>query len=122
MSVDLLEHVTILCTDLQASRDFYTEVIGLKDGDRPPFNFPGAWLYAGGTPVIHLVGGRPAKVRDTGPIDHVALRASDLVGMRRRLKDNGVEFTERTVPGVGLHQVFVNDPDGVVLEFNFPAG
>lgn len=119
MSVDLLEHVTIRCSDLETSRRFYAEVIGLRDGDRPPFSFPGAWLYAGDTPIIHLVGGRPAETRETGPFDHVALRVNDLDGMRSRFKEMGVEYSEQTVPGRPLHQIFLHDPDGVMLELNF---
>lgn len=38
-----------------------------------------------------------------------------------RLRESGVEPRERTVPVLGLHQVFVDDPNGVVVELNFPA-
>ena len=41
--------------------------------------------------------------------------------MQQHLRELDVEFDERTVPGQGLRQVFLNDPDGVRLEFNFPA-
>ena len=122
MAIDVLEHVTIRCSDLAQSRRFYSEVLDLTDGERPPFDFPGAWLYAGDTAVIHLVGGRPVNGPGTGCFDHIGLRASDLDGTRARLEDLGIEFTERTVPGLELHQVFVTDPDGVTIELNFPLG
>ena len=38
-----------------------------------------------------------------------------------RLRQHDVPFRERTVPVLDLHQVFVNDPNGVVIELNFPA-
>jgi hypothetical protein len=41
--------------------------------------------------------------------------------MRATLARLGVAATERTVPGIGLHQVFVNDPNGIVVELNYPA-
>ena len=47
--------------------------------------------------------------------------ATDLADMRSRLKRNKVEYRERTVPDLGLHQVFFEDPSGVTIELNFPA-
>src|SRR5262249_13042171 len=55
LAIDTLQHVNIRCIDAAASRDFYVQVIGLKEGYRPPFNFPGHWLYLGEVAVIHLV-------------------------------------------------------------------
>jgi len=41
--------------------------------------------------------------------------------MRRRLNSHGVAFRERTVPSLGIHQVFFEDPSGVTIELNYPA-
>ncbi len=112
-----LDHVTVNCADLARSRAFYAEVLGLTDGKRPPFPFPGAWLYAGDHPVVHLVGDAPGG--PTGSFDHVAFEASDFPAMRARLADLGVEFQENTFAAAGLSQIFLRDPDGVKLEFNF---
>jgi len=49
-----LDHVNIRTRQLSVVRAFYTDVLGLKDGPRPPFGHPGAWLYAGDRPVVHL--------------------------------------------------------------------
>ena len=116
-----VDHVTIRAADLDASVAFYEDVLGLTRGDRPPFGFPGAWLYLGDHPVVHLIGGRGGGP-GTGAIDHVAFQAADLAGTRARLADLGVAFEERTVPGQGLVQLFVRDPDGVRIELNFPVG
>ena len=50
-----LDHWNVYCKDLKATVRFYERYVGLTDGDRPPFNFPGAWLYAGEKPILHLV-------------------------------------------------------------------
>ena len=50
-----LEHVTIRCAQLQRTRDFYVDLMGLTEGERPDFPFRGHWLYLGGIPVVHLV-------------------------------------------------------------------
>jgi catechol 2,3-dioxygenase-like lactoylglutathione lyase family enzyme len=57
----------------------------------------------------------------TGAFDHVAFHGDDFEGMRARLKDTGVIFKERVVPGGRLKQLFVPDPEGVLVEINFRA-
>ncbi len=123
--IDGLDHFTIATSDLQASRRFYVETLGLRDGERPAFDFLGAWLYCGAAPVVHLVarGGPAATTADaTGAVDHVAFRARGLAAVVERLRERGVDYELRTVPGSGLRQVFVHDPDGVKIELNFAAG
>jgi len=131
MGVQALEHVTIRCADLKATRDFYVELVGLTEGARPDFPFRGHWLYLGGIPVVHLVdasdkgsawGGEPGAAQgDTGAFDHVAFKGDDFAAMRAQLVERGVAFRERVVPGGALSQIFVRDPDGVLVEINFRA-
>jgi catechol 2,3-dioxygenase-like lactoylglutathione lyase family enzyme len=123
MALTRLDHFTIICADLDRSRAFYRDVLGMTDGDRPPFDFPGAWLYVDDRPVVHLVGGRNEKgVRTTGSVDHVAFTAEDLAALRQRLAAQKIRFEERGVPGRPLRQVFLHDPDGVQIEVNFLNG
>ena len=121
MAIDGLDHITVNASDLDASRRFYVEVLGLRDGDRPAFDGPGAWLYAGDRPVVHLVGGRERPAQTTGAFDHYAFRAADLAGVIGRLKAANMAYDLFTVPGLGRKQVFVEDPDGVKIELNFGA-
>lgn len=129
MGVLALEHVTIRCAQRQRTRDFYCDLIGLTEGARPDFPFRGHWLYLGGVPVIHLVeaadkgsawGGEPGSGgTDTGPFDHVAFQGDDFDAMKARLTRAGTSFRERVVPGGGIKQLFVPDPEGVLVEINF---
>lgn len=130
MAVDQLEHFTVRCTDLERTRDFYAEVIGLRVGPRPPFDFQGYWLYLGEQPVVHLVlesersDGRPVRPAgsapvETGALDHIAFRGQDIDGTRAVLKSRGLPYREVSVPGRPLRQIFVHDPDGVLIELNF---
>jgi len=134
MGVSALEHVTIRCAQLQRTRDFYVELMGLSDGARPNFAFRGHWLYLGGIPVVHLVEaadsagawGReiviPDAAKGTGSFDHVAFRGDDFNGMKEKLKQAGLTYRERVVPGGALSQLFVPDPEGVLVEINFRNG
>lgn len=134
MGVLALEHVTIRCAQLQRTRDFYVELIGLTEGERPNFNFRGHWLYVGGIPVVHLVEASdkagawsreiviPDAAKGTGSFDHVAFRGDDADAMKDRLQKAGMTFRERVVPGGAISQIFVPDPEGVVVEINFRNG
>jgi len=65
-----LQHYTIEPSDLEKTKEFYCDVLGLENGDRPPLDFPGYWLYSGGTATVHLMGTRKPRegivVRGTG--------------------------------------------------------
>ena len=79
MLLNALHHITVQTDDLEGTRDFYRDVLGLTVGFRPDLDFPGYWLYCGDVPVVHLVprgnaiGGGPSP--DTGPFDHFAFLA-----------------------------------------------
>ncbi|MBV9330751.1 MAG: VOC family protein [Alphaproteobacteria bacterium] len=120
MTLDRLDHVTVRCTDLAHSRAFYSDVLGMVDGDRPDFGFPGAWLYLADRPVVHLIGGPGAKqAAGTGHVDHIAFAARGLSETKARLESRNITFEERGVPGRALRQLFLHDPDGVAIELNF---
>jgi catechol 2,3-dioxygenase-like lactoylglutathione lyase family enzyme len=147
MDIKRVDHYSIRTLDLEASRRFYTEVIGLKPGPRPPFDFPGYWLYSGEPPadlqngarnygLVHLMGfdkdnpgsldayvgdRKPAPGGGTGALDHVAFAATGRAAMIERCRRQNVSYFERAVPMLGLHQMFIKDPDGVTLELNYPA-
>ena len=117
-------HLNIRCSesDLPAIEKFYGEVLGLRKGYRPDFMFNGIWLYDGDEPIVH-VGARFPRgsfVKDThnGSMDHIAWRASGAVDFRKRLKRLGIEFEEQNIQNAG-YQVFLYDPVGTKLEFNF---
>ena len=118
-------HVNIRCSesDLHAIEKFYSEVMGLKKGARPDFMTGGIWLYDGDDPIVHVSARFPEgsivkNEKHSGSIDHIAFRVSGAVEFRRNLKRLGVEFQEQNIPNAG-YQVFLNDPVGTKLEFNF---
>jgi len=114
-----LDHWNIYCKDLDATVRFYERYVGLKNGDRPPFQFPGAWMYAGEKPILHIVSETDRKDHGSGAIDHVAINCSDIRGTIDQIKKDGVPYEVRKVPARPLQQVFVHDPDGVMIELNF---
>jgi len=119
MAISGFNHFNIATGDLERSRRFYAEVLGLRDGERPPFGQPGAWMYIGEQPILHISTGRAAKTRHSDAFDHVAFSAHDIDGTRATLRQHGIYFEEYAVPERELHQLFFRDPDGVEIELQF---
>jgi catechol 2,3-dioxygenase-like lactoylglutathione lyase family enzyme len=124
MSVGLLDHFNIRTAKLGETVRFYEEVLDLTKGDRPNFAFPGAWMYSEGKPVVHLVDiaqtSEPQKP-DSGVVHHVAFASQGFGGMKSRLQSKRMKFDSRQVPGGDLWQIFVDDPNGVMIELNYEA-
>ena len=123
-SVGVLDHFNIRTRKLADTVRFYEGVLGLEKGPRPNFAFPGAWMYSEGKAVVHLVDisatDEPQKP-DSGVVHHVAFASTGFDGMADRLKSRGMPFEARQVPGGELWQIFVNDPNGVMIELNYEA-
>lgn len=115
--IDGMNHFTVLAKDLQATVDFYTRVLDLQVGDRPDLGFPGAWLYAGGTAVLHVIAGRP--VPGPGVIDHMAFTAQGLREAKQRLDAAGIHYALRKQVESGTWQLFCTDPNGARVELDF---
>lgn len=131
MPLTKIEHLLVLTDEIEATKAFYCGVLGLEEGKRPPLEFPGYWLYLGGVPCVHVAEREAysahartlgldasAAAEGTGAVDHIAFNGSDYEEIATRLKRNGVEAIENTVPGAGLRQLFVRDPNGVRIEIN----
>lgn len=136
-----LNHFSIRTLDMESTRRFYADILGLTVGPRPPFPFPGIWLYRGdhsdaGNAVVHVIGMDPndpvglknylgerdvSALTGSGAVDHIAFFADGLAQMLTHLKTLGVAVRERTVPAIGLHQLFLDDPNGIVVELNYPT-
>jgi catechol 2,3-dioxygenase-like lactoylglutathione lyase family enzyme len=125
MKLGGLHHLNIRCapSDLPAIEKFYGEVLGLKKGQRPNFNNLGIWLYDGDHPIVHVSARCPegfiAKDKHNSSVDHVAFRAHGAAQFQERLQALGIAFEQQNVPQAG-YQIFLRDPLGTTLEFNFP--
>ena len=133
MPLTRLEHYFVYASDLERSRHFYEEILGLENGPRPDFDFPGFWFYLDGGAVVHVgnsdfEGGyvKHDEVRKitggTGPLDHIAFRGTDIDEFESRFEDLGIDFQRREIPDFKLSQLFVKDPEGVTIEMNFFHG
>jgi catechol 2,3-dioxygenase-like lactoylglutathione lyase family enzyme len=125
MAVTSMNHFTILTDDLPATLAFYEEHLNLKPGARPPFKFPGAWLYADGGkgehPILHIIAGIEHRRLVKGVIDHMAFSGQGLTGAVAKLNAKGVGYELRRLPAYGTWQLFFHDPNGAKIEIDFDA-
>lgn len=117
-----MNHFTVLTADLERCLGFYCGLLGLSAGPRPDLGFPGAWLYIGAEPVLHVIAGRPLPADPRGVLDHMAFTARDLPGTASRLTAAGVRYDLRRQNDSGTWQLFCFDPDGARVELDFDGG
>ncbi len=116
----LIDHVTLRTADLEGTKVFLEDLLGLTVGARPDFGFPGYWLYDEGEPVVHLIPGAGATVgRDAEAIDHVGFRLQGYQAFRKKLDDAATAYSTMDLPELGERRLFVRTPGGILLELVF---
>jgi catechol 2,3-dioxygenase-like lactoylglutathione lyase family enzyme len=124
----VLQHALVLTDDLDATRDFYCDVLGFEVGETPPLPFAGVWLASDGVVCLHLADRAEyetwiatlAMAATVGGVDHLAFRRADYDALATRIARAGVDAVANEPPGTGLRQLFVMDPNGVRVELNVP--
>jgi catechol 2,3-dioxygenase-like lactoylglutathione lyase family enzyme len=123
VSVTAMNHFTILTDDLPATLAFYEDHLNLKPGARPPFTFPGAWLYAEGgrgkDPILHIVAGIRKERLVKGVLDHMAFSGKGLAVAVAKLKQKNIKYELRRLPEYGTWQLFFFDPNDAKIEIDF---
>jgi glyoxylase I family protein len=113
LGVTAMDHCSVLITDLERARAFYTGVLGLKEIPKPKtFDFVALWFDLGGGQTLHLLQ-KPQP--DTRSPRHFALRVPDASAAREHVRRHGVEVQE-TGPIPHCDRFFVSDPDGNRIE------
>lgn len=133
MAVLGLDHVNVRSKDPAATAAFFAEVLGMRVG--PPMGRTemaghGGWIYdAEDRPVVHVGGADSPYPQDaerpfqpahgSGAVHHVALSCSDFDGTKARLAASEISYSENDLSQFGLKQLFVTEPNGILLELNF---
>lgn len=114
------EHFTIVTDQLEATRAFYVDLLGMRTGPRPPFPVPGLWLYVQDRPVLHVVEVNQMPMPRRGALDHMAYWAEGLTDTIASLRSHSVNLRLIRSPGaIRTWQLFFNDPNGIEVELDF---
>src|SRR3989304_2392038 len=131
MPLTHIEHYLVAADDMDLTRDWYRDVLGMQEGPHPDFGFPVHWMSLEGRDVVRI--GRTAQAAGetqklylgrlsqntgsgTGAIDHIAFRARGLEETVAHLRRKGIPFSERRANGQALYQLFLFDPNGIKVE------
>ncbi len=129
MRVEGINHVNIVAADIDRTIRFYEDVLGMQAREIPvaPAGFGGRWIYdEQDQPIVHVQQynaerhGPLDESGSTGRIDHIAMTCSGFDSMLKRCTDLGLEHRVNDRQFGNLRQIFVTDPDCVLLELNFP--
>ena len=103
---------------------WYTDVLGMRSGERPDFPFPGAWMYLGNQAPVHLIGvgddtgaGSETKLK----LEHFAFSGSGREEFISRLEERSTPFPSSEIPSINLVQINLWDPDGNHIHVDFPT-
>ena len=131
MKVNALDHFNIIAADLDGTARFYADVLGLTRRDGPPPLLPSQvqWMHDDeGRAIVHINSldcprayDREVRPGPTGAVHHIALRCSGFAEMCDRLDAHGIDYASNEIASIGLRQIFLHDPNDVVLELNFFA-
>ena len=129
MQVNALDHINVITTDLEGSARFYAEVFGLERRNAPAPLTPqqAQWMHdQAGRPIVHINSvdcprtyERAVTPGPTGALHHVALNCSGYAQMLARLQARDTPHQLNDVASIGLRQIFMQDPNHVLLELNF---
>jgi catechol 2,3-dioxygenase-like lactoylglutathione lyase family enzyme len=122
MQLKRLDHVNVRTANLPAMIAWYGAVLDMHPGPRPPFSFNGAWLYCGEHPIVHLVEVAEPPRGVEPRLEHFAISAEGLSDFVARLEAKGERYEKGVVPGFGITQINVWDPDGNHIHIDFAPG
>src|SRR5262249_61370013 len=112
LQIAQIDHCSVIITDVERSRRFYRDVLGLKEINKPrTFDFVVIWFELGNQQIHLLLKDKP----EARSPRHFALRVEDIAAARVYFREQGVPM-EETTPIPGADRFFIYDPDGNRIE------
>jgi catechol 2,3-dioxygenase-like lactoylglutathione lyase family enzyme len=118
-----IHHVTLIVRDTERAKKFYSEILGLKEIERPPFSFKGAWFAVGDSgQQIHLIENvgdeHSGQDRITTTDRHFAIWVGNYKETIEYLEKCGIAYETRPNSITGFSQIYIHDPDNNMIELD----
>jgi catechol 2,3-dioxygenase-like lactoylglutathione lyase family enzyme len=121
MSITKFDHFFVFSEDIESTAKFYENALGLRRGARPPFGFPGEWMYLDGLAIVHIGPTNESRsLRSTGPVGHIAFSGTDYQAQMDRLSELQIPVQVKKIPQRHQCQIFFEDPNGIRIEIDYP--
>ena len=114
----IFNHISLHVSDLNKSRHFYTQLLGMEEVARPAFSFNGAWLSMGNGHLLHLIEGKDYETKSSNRGNHFAFSNHDVNALEDAFIEKGIEIVSNKIRVDGVRQMFIKDPDGYYIEFS----
>lgn len=112
-----IDHHSVIVSDIETSRHFYADILGLEQMARPEMAFDGLWFKVGDQAIHCLCLKNPDPVDDRpqhgGRDRHVCLKGSNINQLADKLEQHYIEYTRSRS---GRKAIFFRDPDGNAIE------
>jgi len=129
LQVRTFDHITLIVDDIEATRKFYVDLLGMKECPRPDFGFPGAWFEVdtvqihatGASDLAGMAGWGDRKVKSISRGHHFAFEVDDVDIAAERINSLGIEIGAgpQSRPD-GARQLYIYDPDRHLVELFSP--
>ena len=116
LTIKAFNHIAIQISDIEKSRDFYSQTLGLKEISAPAFDYPVIWFSLENGREFHLIGRKPETPFTPVRSNHFALEVGDIYLAEKILKKNEVNCLPIKSRPDGILQLFLTDPDGNFIE------
>jgi catechol 2,3-dioxygenase-like lactoylglutathione lyase family enzyme len=127
LNISRIHHINIRSTPekMDATRDFYRDLLGMEEGYRQPFKGHGYWMWRDNHPWVHIstTGPKENPVLQPESMDagfgHIAFDSTGYQDFKDLLAEKGMKYEEHPTPDKDMMQIFFPDPNGVVVEMVF---
>jgi lactoylglutathione lyase len=119
-----VNHIALYVADLKVASDFYHQLFELEEIPNPFNDQKHTWFSLGANSALHIISG--AKVKGNYFIEeHLCFSIPAMPTFIKKLKDRNLVYmsfnkvvNEVTLRPDGVHQVYLQDPDGHWIEVN----
>lgn len=119
-----VNHIAVHVSDLEKSKAFYENIVGLQEIDEPFKDGLHAWYDIGAGASLHIIEA-PNVPNQISKVNHLCFSMKSMDDFISTLRATNYPFEswegekgKTTLRVDGVRQIYIQDPDGMWLEIN----